>query len=51
MLKSSLRAATSALCLGLLACVGFVSQADAATKCVKGDQKTRHSWLGEHLYT
>lgn len=39
MLKSSLRAATSAVCLGLIACVGLVSQADAAAKCIKGDRK------------
>jgi ribose transport system substrate-binding protein len=39
MSKSSLRAATSAVCLGLLACAVFVSEADAAAKCVKGDRK------------
>jgi ribose transport system substrate-binding protein len=39
MLKSSLRAATSAVCLGLLVCAVFVSEAAAAAKCVKGDRK------------
>jgi ribose transport system substrate-binding protein len=38
-LKSYLRRATSALCLSLLASAGFVSEADAAAKCVKGDHK------------
>jgi ribose transport system substrate-binding protein len=39
MLKSSLGATASALCLSLLACVAFVSEADAAAKCIKGDRK------------
>ena len=39
MLKSSLKAATSAACLALFVCFGWVAQADAAAKCIKGDRK------------
>jgi ribose transport system substrate-binding protein len=51
MLKSSLRAATSALCLGLFACVGFVSQADAAAKCIKGDRKPPYTLGWANIYS
>jgi ribose transport system substrate-binding protein len=51
MLKSSLQAATSALCLGLFACVGFVSQAEAAAKCVKGDRKPPFTLGWANIYS
>jgi len=51
MLKSSLRAATSALCLSLVACAGFAAQADAAAKCVKGDRKPPFTLGWANIYS
>ena len=51
MLKSSVKAAVSALCLGLFTCVGFVSQADAAAKCIKGDRKAPYTLGWANIYS
>src|SRR4029079_1793282 len=51
MLKSSVKAAVSALCLGLFTCVGFVAQADAAAKCIKGDRKAPYTLGWANVYS
>jgi ribose transport system substrate-binding protein len=49
--KSSLKTVVSALCLGLITCVGFVSEADAAAKCIKGDRKAPFTLGWANIYS
>src|SRR5262245_59786541 len=51
MVKSSLKTVVSALCLGLITCVGFVSEADAAAKCIKGDRKAPFTLGWANIYS
>ena len=51
MLKASVKAAVSALCIGLFTCLGFVSEADAAAKCIKGDRKAPFTLGWANIYS
>ena len=51
MLKSSLRKSVGALCLGLLACFGLASEANAAAKCIKGDRKPPYTLGWANIYS
>jgi len=51
MLKSSLRAATAAVCLGLFASVGLASQAEATANCIKGDRKPPYTLGWANIYS
>jgi ribose transport system substrate-binding protein len=51
MLKSLLRKTAGALCLGLLAWVGLICEADAAAKCIKGDRKPPFTLGWANIYS
>jgi ribose transport system substrate-binding protein len=51
MLKLSVKTAVSALCIGLFTCIGLVSEADAAAKCIKGDRKAPYTLGWANIYS
>jgi len=51
MLKSSLMAATAAVCLGLFASTGLASKAEAAANCIKGDRKPPYTLGWANIYS
>jgi len=51
MLKSSLKAATAAVCLGLFAAIGLAAQAEAAANCIKGDRKPPYTLGWANIYS
>src|SRR5690349_25071071 len=51
MKKSMMKAAVSALCIGLFTCIGLVSEASAAAKCIKGDRKAPYTIGWANIYS
>ncbi|QIG49779.1 ABC transporter substrate-binding protein [Nordella sp. HKS 07] len=51
MRKSMMKAAVSALCIGLFTCIGLVSEASAAAKCIKGDRKAPYTIGWANIYS
>lgn len=51
MRKSMMKAAVSALCIGLFTCIGFVNEASAAAKCIKGDRKAPYTIGWANIYS
>jgi ribose transport system substrate-binding protein len=51
MLKSSLQATVSAVCVGLFACVAITGAANAAANCIKGDRKPPYTLGWANIYS
>lgn len=51
MRKSMMKVAVSALCIGLFTCVGLVTEASAAAKCIKGDRKAPYTIGWANIYS
>ncbi|MFZ5676486.1 MAG: ABC transporter substrate-binding protein [Pseudomonadota bacterium] len=46
-----MKVAVSALCIGLFTCVGLVTEASAAAKCIKGDRKAPYTIGWANIYS
>jgi ribose transport system substrate-binding protein len=46
-----MKAMVGALCLGLFTCAGFVAQAEASAKCIKGDRKAPFTLGWANIYS